>query len=636
MNFRNITLWVFIALIVFGLFNLFSNTSGERNVIDLTYSQFLDEVEAGSVKDVVIRGSNINGAFDDGRSFKTYAANDPTLVDRLNDRGVNISAAPLDDGYPSLLGILISWFPMLLLIGVWIFFMRQMQGGRGGAMGFGRSKAKLLTENKNKVTFNDVAGIDEAKEELVEIVDFLKDPRKFQKLGGRIPKGALLIGPPGTGKTLLARAVAGEAGVPFFTISGSDFVEMFVGVGASRVRDMFEQGRRNSPCIIFIDEIDAVGRSRGAGLGGGNDEREQTLNQILVEMDGFDTQEGIILVAATNRPDVLDPALLRPGRFDRQVVVPNPDIMGREAILKVHIKKISVAPDVDIRTIARGTPGFSGADLANIVNESALLAARKNKKIVTMVDFEEAKDKVMMGSERRSLVMSQDEKELTAYHEGGHAIVAINQPASDPIHKATIIPRGRALGMVMRLPERDQLSMAREKMLADITVAMGGRVAEEIIFGDDKVTSGASSDIEMATKMARNMVTKYGMSEKLGPLQYSENEEEVFLGRSVQKHQNVSEDTARLIDSEIRIIVDTCYDLARKILTEKIKDLHALAKGLIEYETLNGDEILSLLKDGKIDRPNPEEEINNAGPSVPKSGKPSTVVPGFKPKPQTS
>ena len=557
-------------------------------------------------------------------------------MDRLNDRGVNISAAPLDDGYPSLLGVLISWFPMLLLIGVWIFFMRQMQGGRGGAMGFGRSKAKLLTENKNKVTFNDVAGIDEAKEELVEIVDFLKDPRKFQKLGGRIPKGALLIGPPGTGKTLLARAVAGEAGVPFFTISGSDFVEMFVGVGASRVRDMFEQGRRNSPCIIFIDEIDAVGRSRGAGLGGGNDEREQTLNQILVEMDGFDTQEGIILVAATNRPDVLDPALLRPGRFDRQVVVPNPDIMGREAILKVHIKKISVAPDVDIRTIARGTPGFSGADLANIVNESALLAARKNKKIVTMVDFEEAKDKVMMGSERRSLVMSQDEKELTAYHEGGHAIVAINQPASDPIHKATIIPRGRALGMVMRLPERDQLSMAREKMLADITVAMGGRVAEEIIFGDDKVTSGASSDIEMATKMARNMVTKYGMSEKLGPLQYSENEEEVFLGRSVQKHQNVSEDTARLIDSEIRIIVDTCYDLARKILTEKINDLHALAKGLIEYETLNGDEILSLLKDGKIDRPNPEEEINNAGPSVPKSGKPSTVVPGFKPKPQTS
>ncbi len=636
MNSRNIVLWLFIALIVFGLFNLFSNTSGDRNTVDLTYSQFLDEVEAGSIKDVIIRGNNINGAFEDGRSFKTYAANDPTLVDRLNDRGVNISAAPLDDGYPSLLGVLISWFPMLLLIGVWIFFMRQMQGGRGGAMGFGRSKAKLLTENKNKVTFNDVAGIDEAKEELVEIVEFLKDPRKFQKLGGRIPKGALLIGPPGTGKTLLARAVAGEAGVPFFTISGSDFVEMFVGVGASRVRDMFEQGRRNAPCIIFIDEIDAVGRSRGAGLGGGNDEREQTLNQILVEMDGFDTQEGIILVAATNRPDVLDPALLRPGRFDRQVVVPNPDILGREAILKVHIKKISVAPDVDIRTIARGTPGFSGADLANIVNEAALLAARKNKKIVTMVDFEEAKDKVMMGSERRSLVMSQEEKELTAYHEGGHAVVALNQSASDPIHKATIIPRGRALGMVMRLPERDQLSLPREKMLADITVAMGGRVAEEIIFGDKKVTSGASSDIEMATKMARNMVTKFGMSEKLGPLQYGENEEEVFLGRSVQRHQNVSEETAKLIDSEIRKVVDSCYDLAKKILNEKIDDLHALAKGLIEYETLNGDEITTLLKEGKIDRSNPEEEINNAGPSVPKSGKSAPIGPGFKPKPQTS
>ena len=634
MNTRNLALWLFIALIVFGLFNLFSTSNTERNSINLTYSQFLDEVEIGSVKDVVIKGNNISGAFDDGRQFKTYAANDPTLVERLNDRGVNISAAPLDDGYPSILGILISWFPMLLLIGVWIFFMRQMQGGRGGAMGFGRSKAKLLTENKNKVTFNDVAGIDEAKEELVEIVEFLKDPRKFQKLGGRIPKGALLIGPPGTGKTLLARAVAGEAGVPFFTISGSDFVEMFVGVGASRVRDMFEQGRRNAPCIIFIDEIDAVGRSRGAGLGGGNDEREQTLNQILVEMDGFDTQEGIILVAATNRPDVLDPALLRPGRFDRQVVVPNPDIIGREAILKVHTKKISMAPDVDIRTIARGTPGFSGADLANIVNESALLAARKNKKIVTMVDFEEAKDKVMMGSERRSLVMSQDEKELTAYHEGGHAIVTLNQPASDPIHKATIIPRGRALGMVMRLPERDQLSMSREKMLADITVAMGGRVAEEIIFGDEKVTSGASSDIEMATKMARNMVTKFGMSDKLGTIQYGENEEEVFLGRSVQKHQNVSEETAKVIDSEIRVIVDTCYENARKILEDKINDLHAIAKGLIEYETLSGDEIMQLLRDGKISRPDPEVEIKNAGSSVPKSGKTSSPIsPDLKPKP---
>ena len=639
MNLKNVALWFFIAFIAFGLFNLFGGPGSDNSrSIELTYSQFLDEVDAGSITDVEIKGKDITGKYSDGRSFKTYEPNDPTLVDRLNQRGVNISAVPLDDGYPSLLGILISWFPMLLLIGVWIFFMRQMQGGKGGAMGFGRSKAKLLTENKNKVTFNDVAGIDEAKEELVEIVDFLKDPRKFQKLGGRIPKGALLIGPPGTGKTLLARAIAGEAGVPFFTISGSDFVEMFVGVGASRVRDMFEQGRRHAPCIIFIDEIDAVGRSRGAGLGGGNDEREQTLNQILVEMDGFDTQEGIILVAATNRPDVLDPALLRPGRFDRQVVVPNPDLIGREAILKVHMKKISAAPDVDIRTIARGTPGFSGADLANIVNESALLAARKNKKIVTMIDFEEAKDKVMMGAERRSLVMSQDEKELTAYHEGGHAIVAINQPASDPIHKATIIPRGRALGMVMRLPERDQLSLPREKMYADITVAMGGRVAEEIIFGESKVTSGASSDIEMATKMARNMVTKFGMSSKLGPIQYGENEEEVFLGRSVQKHQNVSEETAKLIDSEIRLIVDTCYEKARSILEDKIDDLHNLAKGLIEYETLSGDEILSLIKDGSINRPDPEEEIKNAGPSVPKSGKSGfkpKIVPDLKPKPQS-
>ena len=640
MNFKNISLWLFIAFVVFGLFNLFGNSGSERSGnIDLTYSQFLDEVESGEIKDVVIQGKNVSGNYTDGKKFKTYVPNDPTLVDRLNERGVNISAVPLDDGYPSILGILISWFPMLLLIGVWIFFMRQMQGGKGGAMGFGRSKAKLLTENKNKITFNDVAGIDEAKEELIEIVEFLKDPRKFQKLGGRIPKGALLIGPPGTGKTLLARAIAGEASVPFFTISGSDFVEMFVGVGASRVRDMFEQGRKHAPCIIFIDEIDAVGRSRGAGLGGGNDEREQTLNQILVEMDGFDTQEGIILVAATNRPDVLDPALLRPGRFDRQVVVPNPDIIGREAILKVHMKKITYAPDVDIRVIARGTPGFSGADLANIVNESALLAARKNKKIVTMVDFEESKDKVMMGAERRSLVMSQEEKELTAYHEGGHAIVAINEPASDPIHKATIIPRGRALGMVMRLPERDQLSLPREKMYADITVAMGGRVAEEIIFGESKVTSGASSDIEMATKMARNMVTKFGMSSKLGPIQYGENEEEVFLGRSVQKHQNVSEETAKIIDSEIRVIVESCYEKAKSILSEKIDDLHSLAKGLIEYETLSGDEILSLIKDGVINRPNPEEEIRNAGSSVPKSGqsgyKPK-IVPELKPKPQSS
>tara|TARA_B110000285_G_scaffold42062_1_gene46386 strand:+ start:22473 stop:24383 length:1911 start_codon:yes stop_codon:yes gene_type:complete len=635
---KNIVTWLFIGLIIIGLFNLFNpNSNSAPSALDLTYSQFLENVQNGSVNDVTIRGNNISGNFSDGKKFKTYAVNDSTLVEKLTKMGVNISAAPLDDGYPSILGILISWFPMLLLIGVWIFFMRQMQGGKGGAMGFGKSKAKLLNQNKNKVTFNEVAGIDEAKEELSEIVDFLKDPRKFQKLGGRIPKGALLIGPPGTGKTLLARAVAGEADVPFFTISGSDFVEMFVGVGASRVRDMFEQGKKNAPCIIFIDEIDAVGRSRGAGLGGGNDEREQTLNQLLVEMDGFDANEGIILVAATNRPDVLDPALLRPGRFDRQVVVPNPDLVGREAILKVHIKKILVAPDVDTRTIARGTPGFSGADLANIVNESALLAARKNKKIVTMVDFEEAKDKVMMGSERRSLVMTEDERKLTAYHEGGHALIAIHQPDSDPIHKATIIPRGRALGMVMRLPERDQLSMSRNKMFADMTVAMGGRVAEELIFGAGKVTSGASSDIEMATKLARNMVTRWGLSEKLGPLQYEENEEEVFLGRSVTRHQNVSEETARLIDSEIKSIVEKCYNEAHKILKENINDLHTLAKGLLEYETLNGVEIKQLIETGSINRPDPEEEIKNAGPSVPSSGKSKpSINPDLKPKPQTS
>ena len=642
MNLKNIVLWIFIALVVFGLFNLFNNSSENKNSIQLTYSQFLDEVEIGSIKDVVIKGNNITGSYDDGRSFKTYAANDPTLVDRLNERGVNISAAPLDDGYPSILGILISWFPMLLLIGVWIFFMRQMQGGRGGAMGFGRSKAKLLSENKNKVTFNDVAGIDEAKEELVEIVEFLKDPGKFQKLGGRIPKGALLIGPPGTGKTLLARAVAGEAGVPFFTISGSDFVEMFVGVGASRVRDMFEQGRRNAPCIIFIDEIDAVGRSRGAGLGGGNDEREQTLNQILVEMDGFDTQEGIILVAATNRPDVLDPALLRPGRFDRQVVVPLPDIIGREAVLKIHSKKISTAPDVDLRTIARRTPGASGADLANMCNEAALMAAKANKKIVTMLDFRSAIEKVMFGTERRSMVITEDSRKETAYHEGGHAIVAYNLDILDPIYKATIIPTGMAMGYVALLPEKDEYTKSKEKLKASITMAMGGRVAEELIFGIDKISTGAGgsggSDIGQATRTARDMVTKYGMSEELGPLAYGENEEEVFLGRSVQKHQNVSEETAKKIDTEVRKIVDECYIKAKEILSEKIDDLHLLAKALIEYETLTGEEIKELIEKRTFVKVDPEQTIKDAGASVPKSGKTSkpNLSPGLKPKPQTS
>ena len=595
MNIKNLLMWGVIVLLTVGLFNLFQNPKKTVDSDKIAFSQFLRAVEDGRVVEVNIQGNSIKGTLSNGASFSTYAPNDPNLVEKLTSKGVSITASPQEDKMPSLLGILLSWFPMLLLIGVWIFFMRQMQGGRGGAMGFGRSKAKLLSEARGKVTFNDVAGIDEAKEEVEEIVEFLRDPRKFRKLGGKIPKGALLIGPPGTGKTLLAKAIAGEADVPFFTISGSDFVEMFVGVGASRVRDMMEQGKKNAPCIVFIDEIDAVGRSRGAGLGGGNDEREQTLNQLLVEMDGFDTNEGVIIIAATNRPDVLDPALLRPGRFDRQVVVPNPDILGREAILKVHIKKIVTGPDVKLRTIARGTPGFSGADLANLVNESALLAARKNKRIVTMDDVEEAKDKVMMGAERRSMVMTEDEKKLTAYHEGGHAIVALNEKASDPIHKATIIPRGRALGMVMRLPERDQLSVTREKMYSDIAVAMGGRIAEELIFGHDKVTSGASSDIDMATKMARNMVTKYGMSDELGPLAYGENEDEVFLGRSITRQQHMSEETAKKVDIEVKKIVDISYDKAKKLLTEKIDDLHKLAKALLIYETLTGDEIRDLI-----------------------------------------
>ncbi|MEY2962591.1 MAG: ATP-dependent zinc metalloprotease FtsH [Pelagibacteraceae bacterium] len=596
MNFKNLAMWGIIVLLSVGLFNMFQNPAkmGMSNS-KVSFSTFMSEVDSGRVVEVEIQGNNITGSLSDGSKFTTYSPNYPNLVEKLNEKGVSIIASPVEDKMPSLLGILLSWFPMLLLIGVWVFFMRQMQGGKGGAMGFGKSKAKLLTEAQGKVTFNDVAGVEEAKEEVEEIVEFLKDPKKFSRLGGKIPKGALLIGPPGTGKTLLAKAIAGEANVPFFSISGSDFVEMFVGVGASRVRDMFEQGKKHSPCIIFIDEIDAVGRSRGAGLGGGNDEREQTLNQLLVEMDGFDTNEGIILIAATNRPDVLDPALLRPGRFDRQVVVGNPDILGREAILKVHIKKINAGPDVKLRTIARGTPGFSGADLANLVNEAALLAARKNKRVVTMVDIEEAKDKVMMGAERRSMVMSEDEKKLTAYHEGGHAIVALNEKVSDPIHKATIIPRGRALGMVMRLPERDQLSVTREKMYSDIAVAMGGRIAEELIFGHDKVTSGASSDIDMATKMAKNMVTKYGMSAVLGPLAYGENEEEVFLGRSVTKQQNMSEETARKVDSEVKKIVESGYARAKQILTEKIDDLHKLAKALLVYETLTGDEIRDLI-----------------------------------------
>ncbi len=600
MNLKNLAMWGVIVFLTIGLYNMFKHPQSSINKKDtIIFSEFLSEVDNGRVVEVQIQGNNIHGILSNGNRFSTYSPNDPNLIEKLTNRGVSISAAPLDEKMPSLFGVLLSWFPMLLLIAVWIFFMRQMQGGKGGAMGFGRSKAKMMNELKGKVTFNDVAGIEEAKEEVEEVVEFLKDPKKFSRLGGKIPRGCLLVGAPGTGKTLLARAIAGEAGVPFFTISGSDFVEMFVGVGASRVRDMFEQGKKHSPCIIFIDEIDAVGRSRGAGLGGGNDEREQTLNQLLVEMDGFDTNEGVIIIAATNRPDVLDPALLRPGRFDRQVVVPLPDILGREKILKVHVKKISMTPDINLRTIARGTPGFSGADLANVVNEAALLAARKNKRIVTYTEFEEAKDKVMMGAERRSKVISEEDKKLTAYHEAGHAIVTINVDDTFPIHKATIIPRGLTGGMVMRLPEKDTDYRSIAAFNSDIAICMGGRVSEEIIFGKDKISTGAGggqgSDIHKATQIARDMVTKFGMTEEMGPLAYGENQDEVFLGRSVARNQSVSEETAKKIDAEIRKIVDKGYEKARKILTEKTEDLHKLAKALLTYETLTGKEIENLI-----------------------------------------
>ena len=633
-NLRNFIVWIILAFSLLGLYNLIDNPIVSKNQSEITFSQLLAEVDAGNVVDVEISGDNISGHYSDGRSFKTFAPSDPNLIDRLYNRGVSISAKPEKEGGSIFLNILISWFPMLLLIAVWIFFMRQMQGGGGKAMGFGKSKAKLLNEKSGKVTFEDVAGVDEAKDDLQEIVEFLKDPSKFQRLGGRIPKGALLVGPPGTGKTLLARAIAGEANVPFFTISGSDFVEMFVGVGASRVRDMFEQAKKNAPCIIFIDEIDAVGRSRGAGLGGGNDEREQTLNQLLVEMDGFETNEGIILIAATNRPDVLDPALLRPGRFDRQVVVPNPDIIGREKILKVHIRKVPISSDVDVRAIARGTPGFSGADLANIVNEAALLAARRGLKLVSNAEFEDSKDKVMMGPERRSMVMTEEERTLTAYHEAGHALVSLNYSSSDPIHKATIIPRGRALGMVMRLPERDQISITREKMFANLAVAMGGRIAEEEVFGYDKVTSGASSDIKQATDLARAMVMQYGMSEKLGFLSYGDNEEEVFLGRSVARTQSMSEETQKQVDAEVKVIVDKSYKNAEKIIKDKRKDLDIIAKGLLDYETLTGDEIINLLKGIDPTREDPSDDDmggKTLSGSVPKTGgKAQKTEPGLQ------
>ena len=619
---KNLALWVIIGLLLIALFNLFQGPTTRGPVTNLAFSEFIAEIEASQVSDVTIKGNSVTGHYADGRAFSTYTPNDPNLVQRLTDRGVRISAAPVDDNVPSLFGILVSWFPMLLLIGVWIFFMRQMQSGGGKAMGFGKSKAKLLTEQQDRVTFDDVAGIDEAKEELEEIVEFLKYPQKFQRLGGKIPKGALLIGPPGSGKTLLARAIAGEANVPFFTISGSDFVEMFVGVGASRVRDMFDQAKKNAPCIVFIDEIDAVGRHRGAGMGGGNDEREQTLNQLLVEMDGFETNEGVILVAATNRPDVLDPALLRPGRFDRQIIVSNPDILGREQILKVHVRKVPLGPDVDARVIARGTPGFSGADLANLVNESALLAARKGKRVVTMAEFEAAKDKVMMGTERRSMVMTEDEKRLTAYHESGHTLVALHMPHHDPLHKVTIIPRGRALGMTMALPERDRYGFSRNELKAKLAMMYGGRVAEEIVYGRDNVTTGAADDIRQATVLARRMVTEWGMSERLGPLRYNENEEEVFLGHSVTQRKNVSDATAKTIDEEVRRVIDEAETRAREIVTEHTSELHALATGLLEYETLTAAEVEAVLRGEPVLRPeqSAEPEEPAAASPVPSAG----------------
>jgi cell division protease FtsH len=620
---RNVALWVIIGLLVFALFNLFQGSTTQRGPQTvLAFSDFIASVESGEIRDVTIKGNNISGHYRDGRDFGTYAPNDPALIERLTDKGVRITAQPSEEGSPTLWGIIISWFPMLLLIGVWIFFMRQMQGGSGKAMGFGKSKARMLTETSGRVTFDDVAGVEEAKQEVEEVVDFLKDPQRFQRLGGKIPKGCLLIGPPGTGKTLLARAIAGEANVPFFTISGSDFVEMFVGVGASRVRDMFEQGKKNAPCIIFIDELDAVGRHRGAGLGGGNDEREQTLNQLLVEMDGFESTEGVILVAATNRPDVLDPALLRPGRFDRQVTVPNPDIVGREKILKVHMQKVPLAPDVDPRTIARGTPGFSGADLANLVNEAALLAARASKRVVTMAEFEAAKDKVMMGTERRSMVMTEKDKEATAVHEAGHSIVTLYMPEADPLHKVTIIPRGRALGVTMSLPEKDMLSYSKNWCISRLAIMFGGRVAEQLVYGEDHLNTGAGNDIQQATDMARRMVTEYGFSEKLGPLRYSENEEEIFLGRSVTQHKSVSDATAQLIDAEIRSLIEDGEVTARKILTKYRKELDKVTQALLEYETLSGDEVNALLKGEKIVRPESDDSSADSGhkSSVPSSG----------------
>ncbi|GFE95249.1 ATP-dependent zinc metalloprotease FtsH [Gluconobacter cerinus] len=627
---RNVAIWVVIIMVGMAVLTAFQPGGSQHAAQQIAYSDFVHDVDEHQVRSVVIQEQNISGTLTNGTSFETYAPMDPGLPARLTGAGVEVTAKPMDSGENSILRYVGNYLPVLLLVGLCFMVFRQMQAGGGRAMGFGKSKARLLTEKTGRVTFDDVAGIDEAKAELEEIVEFLKDPQKFTRLGGKIPKGALLVGPPGTGKTLLARAIAGEANVPFFTISGSDFVEMFVGVGASRVRDMFEQGKKAAPCIIFIDEIDAVGRHRGAGLGGGNDEREQTLNQMLVEMDGFESNEGVILIAATNRPDVLDPALLRPGRFDRQVVVPNPDVAGREKILRVHMKKVPLSSDVDPKVIARGTPGFSGADLANLVNEAALMAARQGRRTVGMAQFEEAKDKVMMGAERRSMVMTEDEKRSTAYHEAGHAICAIFTPGSDPIHKATIVPRGRALGLVMTLPEKDNISYSRKWCLARLVIAMGGRVAEEIIFGPEEVSAGASGDIKSATDLARRMVTEWGMSDKLGMISYGDNGQEVFLGHSVTQNKNLSEQTARDIDVEIKALIDTAYQQAHHLLLTRIDDLHRLTAALLEYETLTGDDVGRIMRGEAIERPSDDEQLpDNRRASVP------TTRPGaFDPAPQ--
>ncbi len=629
---KNLILWVIIAIVLMSVFNNFGNRPTSANSIP--YSEFLTQVHQGNVAEVIIEDKTIHGKYHGGGNFTTYSPNDNGLVGDLLNAGVKISVRePQQQGL--LMQIFISWFPMLLLIGVWIFFMRQMQGGAGGrgAMSFGKSRARMLSEDQVKVTFSDVAGVEEAKEEVGELVDFLRDPSKFQALGGKIPRGILMVGSPGTGKTLLAKAIAGEAKVPFFTISGSDFVEMFVGVGASRVRDMFEQAKKHAPCIIFIDEIDAVGRHRGAGLGGGHDEREQTLNQLLVEMDGFEGNEGVIVIAATNRPDVLDPALLRPGRFDRQVVVPLPDVRGREQILKVHMRKVPVGDDVNTSIIARGTPGFSGADLANIVNEAALFAARANKRLVGMEDFEKAKDKIMMGAERRSMVMSEKEKRLTAYHESGHAIVGRMVPDHDPVHKVTIIPRGRALGVTMFLPEEDRYSMSKQRLESQISSLFGGRVAEELIFGVENVTTGAQNDIQRATEIARSMVTKWGLSSRLGPLTYSDEEGEVFLGHSVTKHKEVSDETSHAIDEEIRAIIDRNYDRTSTILNEHMDKLHVMADALMKYETIDKDQIDDIMA-GKTPRPpkdlqSPKEPPSGVGAeATDRDGKPEGPIGG--------